>query len=167
MSRDYDPIDEVPDAMLDPKIRNLVRALAKWGIDTVGSCEGHMDDPDRHPYPWVTYRPPALLLCGFPDAYWPLAAVKHFVRKYNQTHAVEWSFSDYEMQPMRKAPLEVLQESAEELAHFLLESYEARECLDAEKVTPSKDRYIDFFGTDKQRRSRAKKDGHRAKFGQL
>jgi hypothetical protein len=38
---------------LDPKIRNLVRALNGKGIRTDGSCEGHLD-PDKSPHPYVS-----------------------------------------------------------------------------------------------------------------
>lgn len=38
---------------LDPSIRKLVRNLHHLGIETYGSCEGHLDIW-RYPHPWIT-----------------------------------------------------------------------------------------------------------------
>ena len=36
---------------IDPKIKDLVIGLRRWGIETTASCEGHLNH--GYPYPWV------------------------------------------------------------------------------------------------------------------
>lgn len=50
-------VEQIKDRLgkeIDAKIRDLVIGLRRWGINTLGSCEGHQD---ALPYPWVDIDP--------------------------------------------------------------------------------------------------------------
>jgi len=103
---------------VDDKIKGLVRALKALGIDTIGSCEGHFNNPNRWPYPWVT----AWRLSDYRELH-PI------ISEYNKTSEVKWIIESLELEPTREnrnprniGELIKLQSNAESLAKFLFDN---------------------------------------------
>ena len=59
---------------IDPKIRNLVIGLRRWGVETRNSCQGHWNPWNNLHYPWVdcdegSLEIVAILLATYPHYY--------------------------------------------------------------------------------------------------
>ena len=91
---------------LEDKIKGLVCALRILGLETIGSCEGHLNDPNRWPYPWVT----AYCLERYKD-------LDQLIERYNNTSQIKWKIDENSLQPTIGASneneLRELQENAQ------------------------------------------------------
>jgi len=64
-------VERIRDKMgmpIDPKIKELVIGLRRWRIETLGSCEGHLEE--GLPYPWVDIDPKDILRVAKIIAHW-------------------------------------------------------------------------------------------------
>lgn len=110
------PLDAIRgvEGPLDAKITNLVRVLNPLGVETLGSCEGHLDGR-RYPFPWVSYRDP-----------WgnvgPLIQ-QLIIDPFNLTSDVPWTASGGAVMPVYEAHTEddltILQKSANDFSNKL------------------------------------------------
>ncbi|MBI3190162.1 hypothetical protein HYZ41_00505 [archaeon] len=118
---------------VDESIKDLVFALTCIGLQTGASCEGHLNDRNRHTHPWVKF---VRLDCDFLDG---------LLERYNKTRDIKWHVrervSGKVIEPINynencfrchsnseeptKNQLVELQISANELAHYLYEEYKS------------------------------------------
>jgi hypothetical protein len=103
---------------LEPPIRNLVFALHEIQYRTEGSCEGHVNDEDRHPFPWAGISP-------FQGA----LSLEKSIESYSKSQDIKWKlYGGRWLRPIEEATsmeeLKALQESATTLAIYIIESLE-------------------------------------------
>lgn len=129
---EYKKLEDIPlpDGGIDGKVASLVMALGSIRVGTKSSCEGHLD-PHKHRHPWVGFNPFSYLKIG---------ALQQLVDGYNEGHEIKWSVHENwltthayqyvcceyannknERKRMSRVRLVRLQESAEELAHYIFD----------------------------------------------
>ncbi|MBI3342750.1 hypothetical protein HY032_01165 [Candidatus Gottesmanbacteria bacterium] len=72
---------------VDYSIADLVLSLNLMGIDTGGSCEGHLDGK-RHPYPWVATN---RFLDIFDNG--SLSRLRELLAQFNEQSEIPWEYS--------------------------------------------------------------------------
>lgn len=81
----------LPDPDIDKNVANLVKALTAIKLQTVASCEGHLDD-ERHGHPWVGFNPFSVA---------KVAALQILIGKYNlHTSRVSWQADNGWLRPV-------------------------------------------------------------------
>ena len=103
---DFPPVDQ--------KIKNLVKSLRSIGLITMGSCEGHLNDRNRHNFPWVS----CYGLRDYEEMYKLLLIYNH-----SRPMHLRWVINKIALEPAvpasNKDELRKLQDSANDIAKFL------------------------------------------------
>lgn len=130
---------------IDPSVRGLVLGLNGMGIKTTACCEGHLDQRERPPFPWVGFIPGTVF-----DNPHKKVEYEKLLERFNSNKKIKWEFhgpTGAEIRPdeetlnsfgitpdivegrskrkvnMDEAQLQLLQGSAKELGGFLARTH--------------------------------------------
>ena len=128
---------------IDDGIESLVNAVNSISLETHASCQGHVEKV-KHRHPWVGFNP---------FSYLKIDALQQLVDGYNEgreikwsvfenwltTHAYQYACCEYagnpnELKRMSRVKLGRLQESADELADYILKHREDEEVIELIRV---------------------------------
>lgn len=120
----------LPNAPIEKRIADLVRALTGLGIRTNESCEGHLDKPGKSPHPWVSLYLFPFMYPSRLELSTRLARLDRAIEEYNSKSPIKWGLpmrNGLELMPTAKASnideLLILQEDASKFASFIFGEY--------------------------------------------